>query len=529
MSPPDPSPDPRYPRAAGLLFLALTGFYLLFSGGHIYTPDGVVMYRVTESMVERGTFAITPPPNTDDFGGSWIEDAATGERRFYAWYGLGMSLAAAPAYVVGKALGAGQEPSDLFYTPATAQAIALQGSPELAGPRGERSYRRLWYDTSPANFADAWQAFAVSLSNAPITAGVVALLVLIARELGFTLRAGLSAGLAAGVATPLWHYAQTFFSEPLAALLWVAFTLAVLVARRRSPLLMLALAGAAIGCLGLTKVALLVLGLPAAGLLLLEGRGRPAGEQAARIGAAALGAGPPLALMFAYNQLRFGSPFTTGYGEQVSAWTTPFLEGIYGLLLSPGRGLLVFCPLVLLAAAAGPALRRRAPRVHDFAWLTLLTLVLLYARWHMWEGGWCWGPRFLLPALPLLALGVAAWVDAPPRPLLARAGAAVAGLSLLAALNGNLVNFHDYHQWMKRYSYDHPEALADIGGDHYYALVRWEWPYSPLVRYWRFGVRETMLFPRALAAPGPAKVVYLGAALTLLLSAGSLSRLRRHP
>ena len=137
------------------------------------------------------------------------------------------------------------------------------------------------------------------------------------------------------------------------------------------------------------------------------------------------------------------------------------------------------------------------------------------------------GPRFLLPALPLLALPLAAWVDAPPSRLAQRVGKGIVGLSLAVALSSHLVNYHDYHQWVKRYSADHPEVLESIGEDHYYALIRWEWEYSPLVRYWRFGVRETMLFPRALSFPGPTRGLYLGAAVMLLLSASSLSHLRR--
>jgi hypothetical protein len=38
---------------------------------------------------------------------------------------------------------------------------------------------------------------------------------------------------------------------------------------------------------------------------------------------------------------------------------------------------------------------------------------LVYAKWHMWHGGYCWGPRFLVPLLPLLGLlgipAVASW------------------------------------------------------------------------------------------------------------------------
>jgi hypothetical protein len=46
-----------------------------------------------------------------------------------------------------------------------------------------------------------------------------------------------------------------------------------------------------------------------------------------------------LLVMAFYNQVRFGNPFETGYGEEAGAFTTPLLLGLYGLLLSPGKGL----------------------------------------------------------------------------------------------------------------------------------------------------------------------------------------------
>jgi hypothetical protein len=37
--------------------------------------------------------------------------------------------------------------------------------------------------------------------------------------------------------------------------------------------------------------------------------------------------------------------------------------------------------------------------------------VVFYARWYEWWGGGVWGPRFVLPALPFIALGIAAVID----------------------------------------------------------------------------------------------------------------------
>ena len=48
---------------------------------------------------------------------------------------------------------------------------------------------------------------------------------------------------------------------------------------------------------------------------------------------------------------RFGTPFETGYGAQASpaAFTTPALVGLYGLLLSSGKGVAWFAPALWLA------------------------------------------------------------------------------------------------------------------------------------------------------------------------------------
>lgn len=165
--------------------------------------------------------------------------------------------------------------------------------------------------------------------------------------------------------------------------------------------------------------------------------------------------------------------------------------------------------------------------MHDFIWLSLATLLALYSRWHLWEGGWCWGPRFLVPVIPLLALPIAAVVDDPPARDRVRAVKALVALSMVVAFSSHMVNFHDYHQWAKRYYASHEAELRAEGVNHYYEKIRWSWRWSPLVRYWTFPVRETMLFPRALSYPGVARTGYLLAFGGLLLSAAALSRTSR--
>ncbi len=78
----------------------------------------------------------------------------------------------------------------------------------------------------------------------------------------------------------------------------------------------------------------------------------------------ALGLALALAGHAAYGWARFGSPFETGYGAQASpaAFTTPALVGLYGLLLSSGKGVAWFAPALWLAPLGGWVATRRAGR-----------------------------------------------------------------------------------------------------------------------------------------------------------------------
>lgn len=118
--------------------------------------------------------------------------------------------------------------------------------------------------------------------------------------------------------------------------------------------------------------------------------------------------------------LRRGNPIMTGYeGDQgfrsilpysgLPGFSYPIVFGILSILFSFGKGLALFIPGLWLLfkrpAAHAPDILRRLQR-HS-VWF-VVGLVLVYAKWWAWAGGWFWGPRFFLfaciPASVALAI-----------------------------------------------------------------------------------------------------------------------------
>ena len=70
----------------------------------------------------------------------------------------------------------------------------------------------------------------------------------------------------------------------------------------------------------------------------------------------------------------------------------------------PARGLIWYSPILLLAIPGAAWFWRYARTVLIFSLALFLLYLLVYGKWYMWHGGYSWGPRFIVPALPFLAL-----------------------------------------------------------------------------------------------------------------------------
>lgn len=277
------------------------------------------------------------------------------------------------------------------------------------------------------------------LFNPLVLTATALLLLRFVVKLGYPLRTGFVVALSFGLATFALAYAKTLFGEPLAGLLLLVAVMAIY---RHSPRDLL-IAGTALGLLvGVNTV--YVVFVPVAALLLVRGRDWRA---LIRLG---LPVAVAILLLGAYNAARFGDPLNGGYHlSDGEGFTVPLGIGMYGLFLSPYRGIVWYSPLLLLALPGGLMLRK----THRWLAGAILMLVLLqglaFATWWSWHGGVVWAPRFLLPVVPLIALALAPLVDSMwTRRLLMPVFAAFFALSCFVACLGA---FYSYFPYIERY------------------------------------------------------------------------------
>jgi hypothetical protein len=328
--------------------------------------------------------------------------------------------------------------------------------------------------------------FVVSFFNALVTALLLAVFYRAVRVLGVGARSALAATLMLGFTTPVWVYAKSFMAEPLQAL---GLLLALEGSARAA-----GAAGAPTegrgGWLAAAGVLLAVSAklsmLPLALIVLWPLRGA---RWTAWI-APALGLALALAGHAVYDLARFGTPFETGYGQQATpmAYTTPILVGLYGLLASSGKGIVWFAPAIVLAIPGVIAMRRAGVtegRTAVAAVAAFALAVLLYAKFEHWAGDGSFGPRYLVPLLPLLFVPAAFALEA--------GGALMRALATLLAIAGFAVNLGGvgiYFGAEMREVGDYPytRALNDPQFMHESHFVP---GHSPILGHWRMLIRNT--------------------------------------
>lgn len=376
-------------RTALALFALCAGLYLLTASGHTYSIDEELIFGVTESLVLRDSFYLNVP--------------ADNEEPLIGLYSPGQSIAAVPLYHLGRWLAG-------FFPP--------------------EGY--------------AWVTRAVvGWFNPLVTAATVAVLYLFALVVGCRQRPAIAAALVYGLATLAWPHSKTFFAEPFTAFLLVA-SLTMAAAVVRSPAFQsatfplprwhaggLLLAGGLAGLAPTVKIQSTML-LPLLGSYVLLGLGsflwrqRQAGQirglwsrplVQALLLALSWGAGALLALggLVLLQWLVLGSPTSSGYGNPLDvlerSFSTPLWKGLYGLIISPGKGIVWYAPPLLLFVPGLVLLWRRDWQLGLVGGAVVALHFWFHGQLQHWHGDGAWGPRYLNIVLPFLALPLTVYLD----------------------------------------------------------------------------------------------------------------------
>jgi hypothetical protein len=231
-------------------------------------------------------------------------------------------------------------------------------------------------------------------------------------QLGLRAAASVLLALFATFTTPIWLGTRSLYSETLQAMLTVWLVLAAL--RAREPKRWGAWAALGVFC-GLainTKITLAILPVAVA-IDQLHERWTLARVRAAACALPGLLLGAAAFLW--YNHVRFGDVLAQGYETKQDGelgFSVPLASGVYGLLFSSGKSVFQYAPLLLAAVWAVPGWYR--DRRRDLWLIAIPCLVTLgvIGKWWAWSGDWGWGPRLLLPVVPLALVLVARWLHA---------------------------------------------------------------------------------------------------------------------
>ena len=338
------------------LSLFIVSIYLI-SYSFIWTEYFLHRFEDTKSLVDNLDFSISNLKSTGVIG---IDG------RIYSIHGLGWPVLAAPFYLVGKHTG-----------------------------------------LNPAVL--------VSLMALLVSGATVLLVFLFSRSIGYSNRSSLAAAIFYGLGSMAWPYSKHPSDHIIETFFILLSVYMMYIYRSQKKSFFLIFSALSIGYALNTRLTSSLI-IPALYFMIIwdyiENRNLPGSiKQVIRnITIFSVTLLPSVGFIAWYNCYRFGSVFETGY-QLVAARTridfftgTPILTGLCGLLISPGKGILYYSPVVVFFLFGFCSFSKKNPILAIIFLYIILSTLLFISKNVYWHGDWAWGPRFVFAIIPFLII-----------------------------------------------------------------------------------------------------------------------------
>ncbi|UCE19447.1 MAG: phospholipid carrier-dependent glycosyltransferase [Gemmatimonadota bacterium] len=269
------------------------------------------------------------------------------------------------------------------------------------------------------------------LTNGIITAFVSLLLLLVAREMGYSMRTSLLLVFAYSLGTQALVHTKFLMPDPLASLVFLSIFLCFLKYEKNGDRKWLVFLGGLCGAAAHVRPDsfLFVIGI-LVGLFLIfkkefAGKERSVRKTVSDITAFALPVFGFLVLFALYNSLRFGSILETGYTKVVEErglastkllgdfQLKKLLLGLAGMWIIPNRSIFFLNPVLIFSLISMKGFWRKFRRSAIIIGVALVFYALLYANRgpYGFAGSAAWGQRYLLPMTAFMVLPMGLFIE----------------------------------------------------------------------------------------------------------------------
>jgi hypothetical protein len=421
----DRSPSARDARrVGGWLFVLALSVYLFTAGGSMTITDAVVMFDVTQNLIEHQTVAMS-----SSLLGMEAHRGADG--RYYSPFGVAQSLYNIPFYLVAK-LFVGATGFHVGKSDSVVKAFVALGQTLLGA-------------------AIVWQVFRLGM----LLTGHIAASALAALTLAF--------------GSILWPYARFGFNQPLACATLLAAVIAAIRGVQTNQSREVVASSLWVSVSLMTRHEMALGALPIAAFL--AAAPAPSSVRWRRVASFSPGVLAGLAIWLAFNAVRFGNPLDAGYLRDPSPeFGSSILDGVLALLFSPSASIFLYSPFTGLGLVGLLLFFKRDRITAALLFSLVVTFLFLYATLGNWLGGRSYGSRYLVVVLPYLAVGWAVMLANLSRRARRLAFGLVTGIGLVLQMPGVLVDYAKVSQ-----------SVAAMQGGFTTAERQWDWRASALL------------------------------------------------